>query len=96
MSKANEFIKEHARNCSNAYGDKNDGDSYFPWLTPAQARKAVEIAREEVIEKACDAYCKVCGHYPHTTPNHICRQECDYYKDFIQAMKDEQGERKSV
>ena len=41
------------------------------------------------IEKAYDAYCKVCGHYPHTTPKHICRQACDYYKDFKQAMKDE-------
>lgn len=41
------------------------------------------------IEKACDAYCKVCGHYPHTTPNHICRQACDYYKDFVNYMKGE-------
>lgn len=54
MSKAEKFIKDYTRFCSNAYWDKNDGDSYFPWLTPDQARRAVEIAREEVIEKACE------------------------------------------
>lgn len=34
------------------------------------------------LEKVCDAYCKVCGHYSHTTPTHICRQACDYFKKF--------------
>ena len=43
----------------------------------------VEYVRTDVfIEKACDAYCKVCGHYQHTVPTHICRQDCDYYTDF--------------
>ena len=43
----------------------------------------IEYTRTDAfIKKACDVYCKVCGHYPHTTPNHICRQVCDYYKDF--------------
>ena len=52
--------------------------------------KDVEYTRTDAfIEKACNAYCKVCGHYAHTTPNHICRQACDYYKDFKQAIKDE-------
>lgn len=47
----------------------------------------LEVKEVDLEEKACDAYCKVCGHYAHTTPNHICRQACDYYKDFKQAMK---------
>ena len=51
MSKAEKFISDYTRHCSNAYWDKNGGDSYFPWLTPDQARKAVEIARKEAIEK---------------------------------------------
>lgn len=34
------------------------------------------------IEKVYDAYCRVCGHYRHTTPVHICRQACDYFKNF--------------
>ena len=47
----------------------------------------VEYIRADAsIEKACDAYCKVCGHNAHTTPTHICRQACDYYKDFKQAI----------
>jgi hypothetical protein len=53
MSKAEKFINEHTRNCSNDwYDDLSHG--YEPWLTPDQARRAVEIAREEMIEKACE------------------------------------------
>ena len=47
------------------------------------------ICTDAFIEKACNAYCKVCGHYAHTTPNHICRQACDYYKDFVKYIKGE-------
>lgn len=43
------------------------------------------------IEKACDAYCKVCGHYPHKTPTHICRQDCDYFDDFKRYLKGSEG-----
>ena len=40
---------------------------------------------------ACDAYCKVCGHYAHSVPTHICRHDCRYYSDFQKAMKAESG-----
>ena len=54
MSKAEKFISDCTRNCSNAIYDPYDtGDAitiYAPWLTPDQARKAVEIAREEIYE----------------------------------------------
>ena len=57
MSKAEEFIQENTKDCSNQY----DFPEYFengikrlkeyqPWLTPDQARKAVEIARVEIYE----------------------------------------------
>ena len=56
--KAKQFIQDHTRNCSNElcavedkYGKKVI--SYHEWLTPEQALRAVEIEREEVIEKAC-------------------------------------------
>ena len=59
MSKAEKFIQEHTRNCSNelvaiesAVGTKIL--SYNDWLTPDQARKAVEIAMEEMMEKVCE------------------------------------------
>jgi hypothetical protein len=49
MSKAEKFIREHTKNCSNDwYDDLSHG--YEPWLTPDQARRAVEIAREEIYE----------------------------------------------
>jgi len=47
------------------------------------------IRKDAFIDKACDAFCKVCGHYPHTVPTHICRQDCDYFKDFKYYMKKE-------
>ena len=95
MSKADKFIQDCTRNCSNEHVEVKCKSkekvifSYEPWLTPDQARNAVEIAREEMIEKACDAYCKICGHYPHTVPTFICRKNCDYFEDFKQAMNDE-------
>lgn len=66
--KAKQFIKECTRRCSNElcavedkYGKKVI--SYHEWLTPEQALGAVEIEREEVIEKACsilkDISCQV-------------------------------------
>ncbi len=59
MSKAEEFIREHTRNCSNvSKGYRSKGISMpsycVPWLTPDQARRAVEIEKEEVIERACE------------------------------------------
>jgi hypothetical protein len=59
MSKAERFIKGCTRNCSNelcAVEDRFEKKviSYHEWLTPDQARNAVEIAREEVIEDLSD------------------------------------------
>jgi hypothetical protein len=39
-------------NCSNECWDARAG--YLPWLTPDQARRAVEIAREETIKEVCE------------------------------------------
>ena len=59
MSKAEKFISDCTRNCSNlVYKDSINGkefNTYNYWLTPDDARKAVEIAREEMMEKAVDA-----------------------------------------
>lgn len=49
MSKAEKFIQDYTRNCSNECWDAPG--SYHPWLSIDEARKAVEIAREEMIEK---------------------------------------------
>lgn len=55
MSKAEKFIQDYTRNCSNvvAYSGMTEGSElrYHEWLTPDQARRACEIAREEVIRE---------------------------------------------
>jgi hypothetical protein len=53
MSKAEKFIDDCTRNCSNeliAVESRAGKEvvSYYKWLTPDQAKKAVEIAREEI------------------------------------------------
>ena len=54
MSKADKFIQDYTRNCSNVvvYSGMIEGNElrYHEWLTPDQARRAVEIAREEIYE----------------------------------------------
>ena len=55
--RAENFIKDYTSKCSNElcaveYIHGKKVISYHEWLTPDQALMAVEIAREEVIEKA--------------------------------------------
>ena len=57
MSKAEKFISDCTKNCSNEMESPlyaNPKLNFYPWLTPDQARKAVEIAREEMIDKFCE------------------------------------------
>lgn len=56
MSKADNYIREHTRHCSNSYWDKNDGESNYPWITPDDARKAVEIAKKEIYKWLANHY----------------------------------------
>ncbi len=97
MSRAEKFIQDYTRNCSNeccgeginvGHGVTLSKRCFTPWLTPDQARRAVEIEREEVIERACDAHCRVCGRFIRTVPAYMCRQDCEDFERFKQAMKD--------
>lgn len=47
MTKAEKFIQDYTNHCSNELV----GGGYHEWLTPEQARAAVEIAREEMLKK---------------------------------------------
>jgi hypothetical protein len=88
MSKAEKFIKNYTRNCSNQYNFPEYFENgikrlkeYQPWLTPDQALKAVEIAMEEIYEwlrvNLCDYF---------DAP----REDYDMcINDLKQAMKDE-------
>ena len=88
MSKTEKFIEDCTRNCSNAIYDPYDtGDAitiYAPWLTPDQARKAVEIARAEIYEW-------LINHNDYIIANgSITRFDMEKcIKDLKQAMKDE-------
>ena len=49
------YIEDYTRNCSNELCyEEGIGKLYEPWLTPDNARAAVEIARQEVIDKGCE------------------------------------------
>ena len=52
MNKAEKFISDCTRNCSNVFINPQLGgtEENHPWLTPDQARRAAEIRQEEVIE----------------------------------------------
>ena len=58
MTKAKQFIQNHKRDYSNDNVGWNDNGEvvtwYSPWLSPDDALRAVEIEREEMIEKACE------------------------------------------
>ena len=89
MSKVEKFICDYTRNCSNEMESPlyaNPKLNFYPWLTPDQARKAVEIAREEIYEwlkENADTY---------TWYNEFMGESGmtdDFIDDLKQAMKDE-------
>ena len=96
MNKAEEFIQNFTKNCSNEFC--NAKGFYQPWLTPDQARKAVKIAREEMlndisewIEENIGEYCD--GENIMFTAVHM--ENIDFFeqerfiKELKQAMNDE-------
>lgn len=86
MSKAEKFIDDYTRHCSNEMSLENkDGlKLYNAWLTPDDAKCAVEIAREEMTEKVCEyiASNMRCDGYTLQTKS-------KFIKDLKQTMKDE-------
>ena len=78
MSRAEKFIQEYTSNCYNYNSYAQDP---IPWLTPDQARKAVEIAREEIYEWL---RVNLCNYFD--APRSMFEMCLD---DLKQAMKDE-------
>ena len=100
MSKTEKFIQDYTRNCSNEISSPypqiiNDvrrfggepAKEFSPWLTPDQARKAVEIAREEIYEWLANHY----RDYMHNPTGKKLEAffGMDMITDLKQAMKDE-------
>ena len=94
MSKAEKFISDLTRNCSNEYLER----CFTPWLTPNQARRAVEIAKEEMLNEVCEWIEENIGEYCdgenimfsaiHIENIDVFGQE-RFINDLKQAMKDE-------
>ena len=79
------FIQDCTRNCSQLH--YNSACTLRHCITPDQARKAVEIAREEMIEKVCeflenDLCCYIKAH-------DFAIEHQRLENDLKQAMKDE-------
>ena len=98
MSRAEKFISDCTRNCSNeccgeginvGHGVTLSKRCYTPWLTPDQARRAVEIARQEMIEKPCEYLDLHCNDVK-TEDNGIAGWiDNEFINNFRQVMKDE-------
>ena len=96
MSKAENYIRENTKLYSNISADR----TMTSWLTPEQAIRAVEIAREEMLNEVCEWIEENIGEYcdgenimfsaTHIENIDVFDQERFIY-DLRQAMKDEQG-----
>ncbi len=90
MSKAEKFIQDYTRNCSNIVvysGMSERGEfRYHEWLTPDDARNAVEIAREETYNKIWNWLAKHINDY---VVEGNGRDIDLMFDDIKQAMKDE-------
>ena len=105
MNKAEKYIRDYTRNCSNEiwspypqiHNDirRLDGEpakEYSPWLTPDQARRAVEITKEEMIEKAVIYIINNTRtvHYKYQDTREFNKSSLDdIINDLKKAMKDE-------
>ena len=88
MSRAEKFIEENTRNCSQLH--YNSACTLRHCITPDQARKAVEIAREETIKEACE-YIKSHRENVKTEDNGIVGWiGDDFIEDLKKYMKGEQ------
>ena len=84
MSRAEKFIIDSTKNYSNEKRITVGKISHWekqPWLTPNEARRAVEIAREEMIEKAIKWV-------EYNNENGGCKFD-GWVENIKQAMKDE-------
>lgn len=58
-SKVEKYIADYTKKCSNEV-DRNSCERYVhcftPWLTPDHARAVALIAKEEMIERACEYF----------------------------------------
>ena len=84
MSKAEEYIRKHTKALK-----ESNGKEYFNWLTPDDARKAMEIVREEVIEQTVEWLTKHAKKYYFNKERYLGTEELVEDYKLIMTMKDE-------
>ena len=89
-----EPISDNLDDAAKSYGDEKEKKAGCGTeFTTGELIKAFKAGSkwdyDKLIEKACDAYCEVCGHYAHTVPTHVCRNDCDYYSRFKKIITDD-------
>ena len=83
MNKAEKFICEYTNNCYNYNSYAQDP---IPWLTPDQARRVVEIAREEIYNWLANHY----RDYMHNPTGE--KLEAFFGGDMINDLKEAMGD----
>ena len=84
MSKAEKFIEENTKRCSNGVRP------FEEWLSPNQAKKAVEIARKEVIEQTVEWLAKHAKKYYFNKERYLGTDELVEDYKLVMSMKDEE------
>lgn len=88
MSKKKEKAKEYSFNIpSELFNTLENENDKILWKT--ETERAFEAGWDAAIGKACDAFCKFCGHYAIKTQGYTCRQDCGYYSAFKKAIMEE-------
>jgi hypothetical protein len=94
MSKAEKFISDYTKNCSNEIGychnkTRNHNHVFYDWISPDQARRAVEIAKEEVMGEVCDYIKNNLYKHLYVYDGQAGFPTHQFINDLKQAMKDE-------
>jgi len=86
MKKAEKYIEDYTSNCSNEmFLENNDGSKlYHAWITPDDAKYAVEIAKEEMLEEVCNYITNKMIQSGYTS-----QTTSEFIKDLKQTMKNE-------
>lgn len=90
MTKAEEYIKNYTKNCSNECELIQDKEiTWFqPWLTPDHALAAVAIERKELIDKACEFVTNNFKNYVSVTDGGYYFSTTLFCLDLKQAMEE--------
>ena len=95
MNKAEQFIKDYTRSCSNELCyEEGLGNLYEPWITPDQALRAVENEREAQEEKLSKAIKLADAMYYSaqmlsTDASHLSKAMKDWWNFMVELNKEE-------